>query len=271
MAGSGPEPNRPWQLDRPLPLVTETSRNWSGAYLTAGPAESFQQVWGRWWVPERLALPQETGAAPALTEHRCSTWIGLDGHSQASRSLPQVGLLHAVSVDGNECRERSWAWHQWWVRGEEFPPFVIENMPIAPNDEMICCVTVVSPLRVLFHVKNQTTGKLANAAWDAPSPDAPVEGRTAEWVVERPARLLSNQLYPLPGYGSITFDCAALATQRHTGVAASRGLRDAKLIRLYEEFLYPHRTGSISVPVRINDTVRIHDTRMMVRHHDGGS
>jgi hypothetical protein len=89
------------------------------------------------------------------------------------------------------------------------------NLKIKSGD-VVLCMTVISPNLVRFHVKNRNTGSFATIAVNEPEP---VLGTTAEWIVERPADadlssggLDPGPLFPLPDYGSTTFErCAARA------------------------------------------------------------
>lgn len=63
------------------------------------------------------------------------------------------------------------------------------GFPVAPGDEVICCLAVESGTAVAFHLKNQSSGHFVNFRCKAPGPGSPVDGTSAEWIVERPAHL----------------------------------------------------------------------------------
>lgn len=234
----------------------ETSSNWSGAYILPNRGDRFSRVVGRWAAPE---VKPGTGPNPADLPFRCSVWIGLDGKKAWTRSMPQVGTVHAVARDGTPEEPRLW-W-QWWVRGGHSAPHDISGVPIRAGDEVLCSLTVVSPHEVRFHVKNRNTGTFAGFAV---SEAVPLRGATAEWVVEQPSdpgddpgaleggRELAP-LFPLPDYGSVLFrQCAAQAAAAPGLEGRCRPLRTPRLIRLSQLLTRPTRKTLVSVPSRRN-------------------
>ena len=225
---------------------TGGSRNWSGALILARNGLRFTSVWGNWRVPTpRMPEGAHPSKPPPGNQYQCSTWIGLDGHRRHSTSLPQVGTTHALVLGADGVwRQHLSAWHQWWIRGQNFPFVTLEGFALEPEDEVIATLTVVHPTRVHFTIKNQTKGDLVPISWNADSPAAPVEGSAAEWIVERPTDLDDEAiLYELPDYGSVTFtNCVAAMG------GLPRTLEAARLVRMHNPSRDPWRSGVVSLP-----------------------
>jgi len=262
----------------PPPFRFETSDNWSGAYLEAHDCRRFRQIWGRWTVPPEPKPPQaETTSEPG--PYYCSTWIGLDGQRLYVQSaLPQAGTEQEVTLDPKQeyPQVRTWAWVQWWVRGD--PDSVQVKLPwfdVTPGDDITCVLTALDEHSVMCTFVNQSMSPPAVTAVrvDAPQrrdlpllPEAPrysISGAHAEWVTERRGVTgIGNAVRPLADYGAITFvSCYA---EEVSGVAEDpfnphepaieRTLENAQYVRMFDRQYNPPRTAYISVPERIDDT-----------------
>ena len=246
-------PLEQWFAILPLPLLDyriifnqmiggthqETSKNWSGAVTQAAAGLPFQQVLARWQIPN-IGLP--SGAANGV-EYRCSTWIGLDGAVPTSWSMPQIGTTQSVVLKNGAPQYTFEAWFQWWMRIQPNPPVKIASIDLAPGDVVHCALQVQGPNVVNMSIANTTKNQSYTASVVAPAitiplPSMPpynlsaaVEGKTAEWVAERPTKLDSTELYPLPDFDRVTFE-GALA-QTGTPVIA-RGMSPGRLVRMTE-------------------------------------
>src|SRR5262249_15350233 len=118
-----PEP--PVQVIRPstgkwgIPsTLYESSRNWSGLYITPRDGQMLTEVRGMWKVPKVSLPPGSEGQPPGL--FHSSTWIGLDGQRPYhNASLPQIGteqFLQGETVAGAQPPYRviTRAFWQWW-------------------------------------------------------------------------------------------------------------------------------------------------------------
>ena len=80
---------------------------------------------------------------------------------------------------------------------------------------------------------------------------AEVSGATAEWVMERPTSLVTNQLYPLPNYGQVEFrQCYALSARAPGSPGRLERLIGPKLIKMFKIEQNPHRRVTISKATR---------------------
>lgn len=267
-------PDLPCGTRKGLPRTRSTtceagwSENWSGAYITPHDAERFTQIWGSWTVP-RPCLPQGGGSGSTAADHRCSIWIGMGGHREHARSLPQLGTAQAVSEKEGGPAVACWAWFQWWVgRGREIGPVNLapKDFPVQPDEEIICCLAVELADVVAFHFKNQTNGRYRSIHFSAAEPGAQADGASAEWIVERPSLFpppsepQNAPLHPLPDYGSVTFHGCAAETRPAPGQGRGtpRGLVGARLIGMSEARSDPYRSVLISRPEKVDDaTLRV--------------
>jgi hypothetical protein len=228
----------------------EASSNWSGGYVLPHDGNRFTRVVGRWQVPE---VQLGAGPNPKSMPFCCSIWVGLDGKKRWTRSMPQVGTVQTIALDGT--RETPSLWWQWWLRDKPSGPNEISGVKIKSGDVVLCSLTVMSPNLVRFHVKNRNTGSFATIAVSEPKP---VLGATAEWVVERPADpdlgsggLDPGPLFPLPDYGSVTLERCAARVEIMPGSGKPHHFHwQPRLIRMIQTLPGPTRTAVISTPVR---------------------
>lgn len=248
----------------------EGSHNWSGAYLVPSDGRRFQRIAASWRVPEANP-PLPTGdETVAKVEYRCSSWVGLDGHRGFAHGLPQIGTEHFVTVAGRTVTQEYHLWWQWWAREQKIPPARIPNMPIRPGQRVSCWLTVVRPDQVLLHVRNHCSGDFATLLVDGPGhpdgiPNPIVLGSTAEWITERPTRLESDELYPLPDYGEVVFeDCRAWSGPASGDLHVRHSLDAARLIRMYERQDEGRRATFLSMAKRPSGSQQV---RTLYRGH----
>jgi hypothetical protein len=235
----------------------ESSRNWSGLYLQSRPGRHFVAVNGAWRVPTpNIPSVEPIGPDPALpyaVQYRSSTWVGLNGHRVYPHvSMPQSGTRQYVSALDGEVRRDIAAWWQWWSKDYVTPEVEITNMPVQVGDHMLVSLRAVSPDEVIFIVKNQSTGLLANFLVQAPANSEPL-GSTAEWIVERPTWPESLWPHRMPHLTDVDFThCHARSATSFFGCSKVHQLEQARLIRMYEAFDAPYRSVVVSVPEKIS-------------------
>lgn len=253
------ETRRQHQLLIGGPLTQESSRNWSGAYLRDNPAKRFVRVQASWIVPRPYPPPPEVSEGPWRAGiYHASTWIGLDGHDPGSLSLPQLGTSQVVTLpqDGDDATQllvSVGAWWQWWVKGD--PGNRPIDIPAAeflvqPGDLIAAGLDLLDNGTVRFTLKNQSSGQVY-PPFDVAPPQhqggpLTVEGRTAEWIVERPTQPESSDLLPFCDYGSVAFSNCNAAVVLGQGLAEERSPQNARLIRLAD--WTPNRPGTTDQP-----------------------
>jgi len=248
----------------------ETSRNWSGAYISPRDGRMLTEVYGVWHVPAVFT----PAGAPTGVEYRSSTWIGLDGQRRyLDSSLPQIGTQQfAEDVAGVQTLTTE-CWWQWWLR-DHMNPSVPIPLPVAPGDEMMASMIVIDETHVRFYIKNVTSGGLSpkifvKSAPQATLPDGSgvvqvevsveVSGATAEWVMERPTVWASEELHELPQYGTVEFfGCGAVSARNPGEPGRGETLVGARFINMQKVETDPSRTVTISVAERSGD----HGVRM---------
>ncbi len=208
----------------------QSSRNWSGASIGAHDGRKFVSIAGTWRVPLVFALPPND-------DYRSSTWIGLDGQRKyVDSTLPQIGTAQYVKRVGGVPTRTTESWVQWWPR----KPVSIYQMPVSPGDVVLAWMTVGLPARVR----------------------ARVSGATAEWVMERPTRLGSDELYELPDYNQpvlatrVPFpftDCYASSTSVLGGPTREENLLTSTLLNMFKTHRTPYSAAKISVAKRGDD------------------
>jgi hypothetical protein len=174
-------------------------------------------------------------------------------------SLPQIGTLQNVDVVNGQPTTEISAWWQWWVRDQDNFPVSLP-LSVSEDDSILCSLVVVTPTKVKFLIKNQTTGYMI-APFDQVAPMAQmthmpspiqveISGATAEWIMERPTKLQSTQLYELPNYNRVEFkNCLAVSASSEMA-DRTHDLSNANLINMMAVREHPHRTVPISVAQR---------------------
>jgi hypothetical protein len=239
------------------PIITtrwETSGNWSGAYIEPRNDTVFSEVSAHWSVPDLSSVP-----TPHVT-HSSSIWVGLDGQRlYFNSSLPQIGTTQAIDDNGTIDYH---PWYQWWERGQTNPrPHRIKAFPITAGDVVFCNVQTVSPNRVIVSIAKLNPPKqLWSRKLRAPTylarpyiNDHPrISGATAQWIVERPMKPNTDDLFPLVDYGRVHFRrCwATIAPEPGAPSAGYQTLDGARFIRMYDRRNRPARIAMISSPLR---------------------
>ena len=216
----------------------ESSRNWSGLYISPRDGRMIVEVRGEWNVPT-VNFP--AGAIPAVNERRSSTWIGLDGQGRYfDSSLPQIGTEQFIDRTLGPITRTTQVFVDWWYRGATLP---LPSVPllVSPGDVVLASITVVSTTAVTFYIKNQSTG-IALSPWTVTAPWSPmptgpsptqvrVSGATAEWVMERPTKT-TDDFWELPSFNTINFvDCGASSALAPGGSLQDETLYGARRIK----------------------------------------
>jgi hypothetical protein len=226
-----------------------SSRNWSGASVVANKFRRFTAIASLWRVP----LPNPPPGAPVDGDYRATTWIGLDGDRLRSRSLPQLGTTQAVVVASGVAQPPTYsAWFQWWVRDAIYPPMTFDPTiyPVDAGDTIISYLWVnagSNSVNVIMANVSQLWAVIFKFLGNGAS--LPVEGSTAEWIVERPTDLNNpDVLYPLPDYGQVLFLACNTAAAHDPPGGVAGDLDDARRIRMRLDVTGPpHRSAIISL------------------------
>ncbi len=244
----------------------ETSSNWSGTYITANRGRQFMQVWGVWTVPEQVDMPPGNYQGPANLPYVCSNWIGLDGQRlYIDSSLPQIGTANTLDPLGGP--PIVVAWTQWWARCNSTTVPLPIGLTVNPGDQVLAILTAIDPQTVDFVMANLTTGQVMPAKGTAPPVTLPdgstvyphIAGATAEWIVERPKVVGSDDRCNFPNYHASEFSsCFAIEADQVNIAALLDGvvqkLRGERMIRMFDVLRNPQRTAFISMPRKTGGT-----------------
>jgi hypothetical protein len=248
----------------PVPSPRNEGDNWSGAVQRARFGQRFAEVVGRLHIPKLDRVDNAPGERPP----RCSAWIGLDGALMSSCAMPQLGVLFGPPGSG-DAKEGGDAcvWFQWWIRNKWTPPLWLTGLEVGLGNTVLCqlCVTLPERTQVVVYARNESTNKVIALEANAPA-GLRVDGRTAQWIVERPGDMaatdLRRQLFELPSFKSITIDgCAARAVDACNGASEEVSLRGATRLRMTQRIDDPRRT----LVVAIACTKREHSGQLLVK------
>lgn len=190
-----------------VPALNATSSNWSGHLDLPSSGNSFVGASGQFRQPERL-----TESCSNTYE---STWVGIGGDS--ARSDGSWGLLQ----DGTEYEPSGapYAWFEWWgkdpdgtLTGKKYP-FAIT---VTPGDLMwFETYYDQSSGETYFYAIDETTGEAQTGY--APNSQAWYDGRTSEWIAERPSYKSGNNEIPydLQNFGEIDWTVGEYTLQNN--------------------------------------------------------
>jgi hypothetical protein len=261
-----------WQLNvnvtNQATLAVETSRyakssNWSGAFVVPTNDTTFVLVGGIWIVP-MLQPPPPTFIEPGEDQYVCSTWVGLDGQRRyLNSSLPQIGTMQKLTLMGNGIPQiTALAFFQWWDRQSGGTFLQLNGFPVQPGDILIGAVWAATPTLAIGYLANVSTNQLAIVGLTSPTVifegsavALTISGATAEWILERPTKFHSTELYAFPDYGTMSFSsCWAGAAPPAGSPISYHDLQPARFIRMYDTLHDPTRTVFISMAERQSDT-----------------
>jgi hypothetical protein len=182
------------------------SRNWSGAYIRDNEGETYTRIQGLGCAASVSPPPQTSGGDWLPVPPLRHVWLGLDGWS-GSISMPQLGTYQEVVVttatrNPADLVTSVSAWWQWWQIDDNgtqvsIPP---SKFPLQVGDLVYVELNVINPGKVRFFLKNLSLGTVF-PPFELEQPSAPptnpnfpatVEGRTAEWIVERQAEAFNT-------------------------------------------------------------------------------
>jgi hypothetical protein len=170
------------------------SSNWAG-YVIKGtsPKTRFQRVVGAWVQPSVKCTPgRRTYSA---------FWLGLGGYRRGSSKLEQTGTEADCGASGR-------ATYSAWYEIVPAPPVRLA-LPVRPGDAFAASVTA-SGDRVVLHLRNLTSGRLASKRLRVSAPDTD----TAEWIAEAPSSCdrTGCRALPLANFGTVNFAGASVQT-----------------------------------------------------------
>jgi hypothetical protein len=236
----------------PVPPATryEASPNWSGSYVHPRDGNMLIEVAGIWRLPKVGLQGGLSGASPPA----CSIWVGLDGQRRYfDSSLPQIGTWQQIDASGTL---NYFGWYQWWVRGVPSP----SKLPTVPftlteGDVVLCRVQASGPSSAIV---SMTKFGPSPQHWSGPiAPVLPtyanrlpvISGATAEWVVERPTVLGSDELYRMPRFDPVIFfACASEEALSLAPPTQLQTLRGARFIQMFERLGDPQGISMLSKP-----------------------
>lgn len=256
-----------------------TSQNWSGAVVKARDGMLFHRLGGSWTVPtpnKPTGIFANTKPPPNNT-WQASVWIGFDGYFKWSKSLPQLGTVSKATPQSNgRITQETYVFGQWWVRDDPDNKEVrIDGITVKPGDEVCCDLTIEDAGRkVRMHLVNRSSGQAISFTWDSNkrSPnqnvtvgiDAPAEGRTAVWCLERPLTLPTDpdpmQYFIMPNLDpkSTIFSelLAEMQDPNDPNNTVERDLTGARFLRMVAQVQGPKvpRSVFLTSPVPPNQT-----------------
>ena len=195
-----------------------SSLNWSGASITPRDGGMFTDVFATWTVPEVQVPP----AGDEHIQYKSSCWVGLDGQrSYPDSTLPQIGTEHGINKPTLPEGDHYSVWIQWWP----IPELTIAGLPVTHGERVFCWLTAISYTRVRCIIKiANDIGRTQRFYLDAPRINytpplleciqARISGATAQWIAEAPTNSQTEQIFPLPDYGTVTFEqCHAISAR----------------------------------------------------------
>jgi len=182
------EPGKELRLDK----SEHQSRRWAGAVdINTNEDDPYQKVEGSWIVPRAYPLTVDwTEWGWNNRNLRSATWVGIDGYHTPDSHVLQGGTTENCVVSPRQTTTHStYAWVEWTPA----LPIWFKDFEINSGDLVTCIVESPDPDR-LKDVPSNETGRImmfnrstcnySSAHMVMPLGGLPVEGKTAEWIVE---------------------------------------------------------------------------------------
>lgn len=161
------------------------SPRWSGAVLIDVDSDDpIQRVEGSWTVPK--AYPLTSAWTPWGWEnkkYKSGTWVGIDGYHTKNAHVLQGGTAERCVVSPRQTMlQPTYAWVEWVPAY----PIWFANFEVRSGDLVTCSVEAISPDEGVIRLFNRSTCNYSIAYLPKPPKGLPIEGKTAEWIVEGP-------------------------------------------------------------------------------------
>lgn len=252
------------------------SANWCGGAILPRDGLRVVQIGARW------VIPTVTPGVGTLPPWACSTWIGIEGLRSWMNSMPQMGTTQTHGSVAAPSGQPSFAWVQWWLRRRGVQePVVVEDLPIAPGNDVACIMSLVETTagdpgtqQARCEIANLSTGESALPVilvpLDAQGRAVPTAAASAQWILERPTALVADgaveagKRYPLPEFSAPPLPTfrfldigADFAARPGAAQTVGRDLTAPRLIRMRKHADQPDRTMVIAEPKRLPSRVRL--------------
>jgi hypothetical protein len=174
-----------------------TSYNWSGyvqangaGYVNPDGTHDFQSVGAEWTVPT-LDCAATPGALVAV-------WVGVNGYG-ANPGLFQTGTTSTCAQDGTQSS------YAWWTDEDEH--YASQDLyPVVAGDVVYARVWRNASGYWSYTIRDVARPWRAPWLWTSTQLE-PYQGigATAEWVVEDPENLSTNEPFPFADFGTVHF------------------------------------------------------------------
>lgn len=204
---------------------------WSGAVIAPPPAgQTFYTITGAWIVPNAYPPPSARLAGGKFTDgtYQSWAWVGLDGWN--TPAVLQGGTQSICTVSGgNITSQTAKFWIEWFPSSES-----TLSLPVSPGDMVQCLVCGQSTTQGTVQLIN-TSANTSTPAMTLYNPSQqgvalPLQGATAEWVMEDPQAGANRVPLPFTNYGSTFFFNTICASQNASGVGQELDLSNAFLL-----------------------------------------
>lgn len=172
------------------------SPNWAGPVLVGSV---YDQVLTSFVVPPTTCSPSQQAESDA------SFWVGLDGFGADPKVSPTVEQA-GIRVQCIAGTSTYFPWTEAYPAGED--DINPSQFQVKAGDTVAVRV-VVSGTTDTYTLDDETTGATFTRSATAPQG---ATNASAECIAESPGQLANNQFYPLPDFGTVTFNqCVAQA------------------------------------------------------------
>ena len=173
----GPVSLRQHHADVQTGNTTYTSGNWSG-FANLNGLTSYNSTLSFYFIISDYVIPAATNRACNGTWQYSSSWVGIDGFSNAD--VLQAGTESDAYCGSNGSATYYSAWIEWYPYSESRI-----SLPVTPGDDMFVEVWDTSATNGYAYVENINTGVVQEYNLTPPSGTRLV-GNSAEWIVEAP-------------------------------------------------------------------------------------
>ena len=220
---------------------TFAAQNWAGyavEELSGSTAETgvATYVSGSWLVPAVTESPK-AGA----TSSECSTWVGLDGFNDGT--VEQLGTFSSITNGAA-------SYYAWYDMYTPSTPGAVNEFAVNPGDTITASVSYTGSGAFVLSMTDETTP----ATFTVTGTNASAQRSSAEWITEAPEGGFSGLFYPLPSFGSMTFNGATATLGSESGPIDNPDWQTVQIDMTHTSKYPGVGVGDAMTPTDITDT-----------------
>lgn len=220
---------------------TFAAQNWAGYAVeelsgTTAQTGVANYVSGSWTVPAVTESPR----AGATTSY-CASWVGLDGLNDGT--VEQLGTFSSITNGAA-------SYYAWYDMYTPSTPGAVNEFAVNPGDTITASVSYTGSGAFVLSLTDETT----HASFTTSGTNASTQRSSAEWITEPPEGGTSGLFYPLPNFGSMTFNGTTATLGSESGPIDNPDWQTVQINMMHTSKYPGVGVGDAMTPMDITDT-----------------